>query len=584
MTPIKGVFLLALLILSTHFFYYPKWKLGRSEATISWDVSGYYLYLPATFIYKDLKNLDFYNDVRDKYNFTPDFQQAYLHRESGNYVMKYSMGQAIHLAPFFFCAHLYAINSEIYQADGYSLPYQFMISMGALLIAILGLFTCFYNLREYFSEWTSFTALTALLLGSNYLNYTAIDGAMTHNTLFTLYALLIFTVIRFYKSPSFFKATLIGLITGLAALTRPTEILSIILPVLWGVNVFNWDSLVSRIQLLLDHKRKILLAIMVCLSVGCLQLIYWKYISGEWLVYSYGEEGFSWLRPHLHCGLLSYKSGWLVYSPLMIFSLFGFYSLYKLKRNLFSATFIFSILFIYIAFAWDIWWYGGSLGQRTMVQAYPILLFPLAAFFQKLWTVKRILRIVIAGIIMTFIYFSLWFTHQAHRGGLLHAGFMTKAYFWKTLGTYQRDLDDTKLLDTDEYFDGDRVVLEENVMTNQIINLSDTVQFSQPYRYEPKVDFQWARIAADFSIRQKEWDIWRMTQMTVSFKNTDNIVKQRFIRIQRHLNDGQSKRLFIDVEAPSEPFTSIEVYFYNAEGNKSIQINNVVLELYNEEY
>ena len=120
MTPIKGVFLLALLILSTHFFYYPKWKLGRSEATISWDVSGYYLYLPATFIYKDLKNLDFYNDVRDKYNFTPDFQQAYLHRENGNYVMKYSMGQAIHLAPFFFCAHLYAINSEIYQADGYS--------------------------------------------------------------------------------------------------------------------------------------------------------------------------------------------------------------------------------------------------------------------------------------------------------------------------------------------------------------------------------------------------------------------------------------------------------------------------------
>ena len=31
------------------------------------------------------------------------------------------------------------------------------------------------------------------------------------------------------------------------------------------------------------------------------------------------------------------------------------------------------LLFIYIAFAWDIWWYGGSLGQRSMVQAYAVL-------------------------------------------------------------------------------------------------------------------------------------------------------------------------------------------------------------------
>ena len=37
--------------------YYPRYKQGGGEATISWDVSGYYWYLPALFIYKDLKNL-----------------------------------------------------------------------------------------------------------------------------------------------------------------------------------------------------------------------------------------------------------------------------------------------------------------------------------------------------------------------------------------------------------------------------------------------------------------------------------------------------------------------------------------------
>ena len=37
------------------FSYYPKWEKPWSEATISWDVSGYYHYLLAIFIYKDIR-------------------------------------------------------------------------------------------------------------------------------------------------------------------------------------------------------------------------------------------------------------------------------------------------------------------------------------------------------------------------------------------------------------------------------------------------------------------------------------------------------------------------------------------------
>jgi len=48
--------------------HYPKWRMQKTEATIGWDVTGYYSYLPAIFIYKDLKQLSFYSKIAEKYN------------------------------------------------------------------------------------------------------------------------------------------------------------------------------------------------------------------------------------------------------------------------------------------------------------------------------------------------------------------------------------------------------------------------------------------------------------------------------------------------------------------------------------
>lgn len=90
-----------IIMIYTAFIFYPKWKQSGTEATISWDASGYYMYLPALFIYKDIKKCAFKDSILAKYSPTPDFQQAFVHTKSGNYVMKYSSGQAITMMPFF---------------------------------------------------------------------------------------------------------------------------------------------------------------------------------------------------------------------------------------------------------------------------------------------------------------------------------------------------------------------------------------------------------------------------------------------------------------------------------------------------
>ncbi len=67
------------LVSITAFKFYPKWEKKGTEATLSWDASGYYMYLPAIFIYNDIKKCSFKDSILQKYQPTPDFQQAFLH-------------------------------------------------------------------------------------------------------------------------------------------------------------------------------------------------------------------------------------------------------------------------------------------------------------------------------------------------------------------------------------------------------------------------------------------------------------------------------------------------------------------------
>src|SRR5688572_18882309 len=119
-------------------FYYPKWTRQGTEATLSWDVSGYYMYLPALFIYHDLDQVAFGDSIIRKYYPTPDLQQVFHHYNSGNKVMKYSSGQAIAMLPFFLVGHAIAAITD-HPSDGFSAPYQYAIGIGMLLYTLIGL-------------------------------------------------------------------------------------------------------------------------------------------------------------------------------------------------------------------------------------------------------------------------------------------------------------------------------------------------------------------------------------------------------------------------------------------------------------
>ena len=586
----KACFLVCcILIFLLGFFYYPKWKQTSTEATISWDVAGYYVYLPALFIYNDLAQCRFKDEIIQKYRPLPAFDL--VPHSSGNYVMKYSCGQALMFSPFFFVAHLVATASPKYEADGFSYPYQVSVGIGAILFAFLGLWYLRKSLLYYFSEVATGITLLAIVFASNYLDYAAINGAMTHNTLFTVYSLLLYCTIRFYKNPDYANAAMIGILIGLATLTRPTEIISALLPVFWGVAGFK--EVKERFGFIKTNRNYFLLAVLLAAIIMSIQVVYWKWVSGEWLVYSYEDEGFSFLHPHLFLCSISYRSGWLVYSPVMLLALFGFLTLYLKWRKIFWPVFIFCALFTWICFSWDMWWYGGSLGQRAMVQSYPVYAFSMASIVSYFISKSFRYRLMLAIFLSFCTWYNLWLTHGCHRGGLYKAGEMTKPYFWKVFGRLKVDERVETLLDNSVLYEGaiaDPVLLYENdfdsdtsanATTNDPIDgksiyLDKDQKFSAEYLIPlPASGKKWIRASADFRIYQKEWTSWKMTQFVLRFYKKGALIQTNQVCAQRIMKDNETKTILLDARIPTQDFDKITLVFWNASGDKKIIIDNL---------
>ncbi len=576
--------------------WYKKWEKTGTEATLSWDVMGYYLYLPAVFIYEDLAQLKFKNDIIKKYNPTGSFYQAFQHK-TGNYVMKYPIGLAVLYLPFFFLAHVFALISD-YAPDGFSLPYQLAISWGSLVVAFGGLWLCRKILRQYFNETISGITLILVALATNYLNYAAIDGAMPHNWLFTLFALLIWLTIKWYENPTLGKSILIGMCIGLAALSRPTDLLVFLIPLLWGLK--SRTDILTRLRFFQSHWLKLLASIITVALIGSLQLLYWKNITGDWIVYTYEEQGFSWLKPYIKDVLISYRKGWLVYTPIMIFALIGFVPLYKKYRFLFWVSLACFLVNFYVVAAWDVWAYGGAFGQRALIESYAILLFPMAAFWEAIFT-KKYLKWLAIGLGIFCIWLNIFQTYQAHGHGF-EVEAMTKAYYWRIFANARPTQLDQKLLDTKEDFKGER----RNI---RLVYSTDFEQFEDPTAltsrqaksgqyalwlhknraFMPAITLRinsyypkWLRVQAQFYAPSKEWNVWQMAQLIVQFEKGEEVIKRRMIRVHRQLGERQWQANWIDMQIPQKDFDQVKIYCWNAGGQKELFIDDLNVEIYEE--
>lgn len=84
----------------------------------------------------------------------------------------------------------------------------------------------------------------------------------------------------------------------------------------------------------------------------------------------------------------------------------------------------------------------------------------------------------------------------------------------------------------------------------------------------------WIRLKTSYKAPQKEWNVWKMTQLVLKLKKEEKLIKERAIRLGRFLNGNQERKIYMDFQIP-EKADVLELHYWNADSDKLILIDNL---------
>ncbi len=383
------------------------------------DTVHYHSWLTSAIIKQDL-SLSFLSP-----DSTYDIQYAHNLTKQGVAVFKMPPGAAILQFPFFSIAHL-AAHCFGFPADGYSMPYHWFIRLGGIFYLIVGLIFLRKTLRKHFDETVVNFVLLITSLGSNLYYYSFMESGMSHVYTFSLVAPLMWFFDK--EKIRFQDALMIGTIAGMLILVRNSNV---ILLLYFPLLQFVGKSVKSYF---FTQPRLIVVAAIPFIFMVSLQIGYLHWATNQWTLSAYYGERFFWTQPEVLKFLFSFKKGWFIYSPLMIFVIPGLWIMFRKREGEMLPILITLFLSVYVFSAWWCWWYGGSFGMRAMIDVYAFLSLPIAHLMQ--WIVRQSFRIrqFAFRIILFGVMLNIFQTYQ-YQNAIIHWDGMSsklyRAHFFK---------------------------------------------------------------------------------------------------------------------------------------------------------
>ena len=414
----------------------------KKHGVVIHDVISYYSYLPALFIYHDLSFS--YQDKNPKFFEGKDFHSK---TKDGRHYQKMTMGLSFLYLPFFLLGYLSAWLSGS-PMDGYSAPFMFFLAFGSTFYVVAGLFVLRKTLLLFFDDINTAITLLFITLGTNLFYYTTLESTMSHAYNFSLIAVFLYLTIIWHEHPNQKNSVFIGLVYGLITLIRPTNGLIVLFFIFYTIRSKN--DLIIKFDFFVKHFRMLLIIAIFAIIVLIPQLLFWKINTGNWLFWSYSEEGFFFSKPEIIRGLFSYRKGWLLYTPLMIFGLAGIFMLRNRLRDFYIPILIFTMINIYVIFSWWDWSYGGSFGARAMIDTYAFYSISMAAFIGQIRNSKRFLKTLTLSLMTILFFFNIFQTLQ-YKYGAIHFCEMSKESYWHSFGKLGADKEFFNLLEPLDY-------------------------------------------------------------------------------------------------------------------------------------
>lgn len=367
------------------------------------DASGYFVYLPATFLYHfDAK--EFSSKFGNRINEKGEMEEVGcgFRVENNKIITKYFYGIALLQAPVYALIHLGHIITGT-NGDGFNGLYEHATIISSIIYYILSLFLLFKLLKAKTNELLALTSILFTVFATNVIYYFAANPGYTHAFLFFLYTAFLYSSYQFSKKQSSKNSLFIYMITGLIAVVRPIDLIFAV--------TFFIDNDFKKLLRLISPKNLLIGATTLGLIVFP-QLFYYKYITGSWLYYSYGNETFTnLLNPSLVKFYFSTNNGLFFYNPFWLIIIASTVGLLFTKHRRFAIIAL--MLFItnsYLCASWHIWNFGCGYGSRNFVEYAALFSFPFAYILMELRTRWKIITIIAISIFFCII--NLVFVHN----------------------------------------------------------------------------------------------------------------------------------------------------------------------------
>jgi hypothetical protein len=504
----KYRYALLLIILAAYavgFFYSERWK----GMLLGGDSNYYYLHVVSFWIHEDVgdynTSIEALKKVYPQYIDPRNDIYGIRKTETGKMYIKYPVGVALLETPFFLVGHLVAALSPQYAEDGWSNPYLFCIACATIVYVLLGIGLLFSLLTRFFSHRIAFVVLLTVALATN-LYYQSTFVAMSHGILFFLHSLLIWLTVRFYDHPDKGKALLLGATIGMITITRVPEIIVVLVPLLWGV--YNRALLRERFRFIGRHSKLVWIALAGFAVIFSIQVLYWHYVSGKLFFNPYAGETLNLLKSHFVDGWFNFKNGWLIYTPVMAFSLLGWCFMRRHFPQALWPNIAFVLLQAYIHYAWYAWTYFPGFGSRPMVETYPLLSFALASFYVAC-TKTKLFRWVPVAILVVFAALNLFQTWQQMEG-LIYSELGNKAFYVSSFGKTNFSRESLITFDSGEMQPDTQdlrlVYTEVNSFEDSTtLHRSDSIFLSGSHALYDDTEYPCGFVVPSAGIRPKDW-------------------------------------------------------------------------------
>lgn len=299
-----------------------------------------------------------------------------------------------------------------------------MIVAISSLITLVGLWCV---LRKYFTAGVTILTLLLLILGTNFFLMSVYSGAVQASILLALMVLVVWMTQRWYEKPGWAEVIIAGLAMACLVFIKPAGFASVFLFFFWGA--YNKETFNKKWRLFKENTMKVILIFGLFFTGLILRLVFPHAFENTMLSdYMEHKRVLYLIAPFLWQVMFSIRNGWLIYTPLVLFSIPGFYILANRNKRIFYAVFLFSLNFVFLLASSPDVIAPNNFSQSRMTEIFAVLFIPVGYFIgwvmEGSWLRKTAFLLVLAAL----VGLNLFQTWQ-YRNKILNPWFTSPGYY-----------------------------------------------------------------------------------------------------------------------------------------------------------